>query len=336
MGLLVEGVWKDEWYDTKSSGGHFVRGEAAFRNWVTVDGSAGPSGEGGFRAEPGRYHLYVSLACPWAHRTIIFRKLKGLETIISLSVVDPFMGEKGWAFAAPDGSLTPGSTRDDLFAARYLYEIYTRANPRFSGRVTVPVLWDKQRATIVNNESSEIIRMLNSAFDAWGDASLDFYPRELRGEIDALNALIYPKVNNGVYRSGFATTQAAYEEAFDSLFAALDQLEQRLERTRYLAGARISEADWRLFTTLVRFDAVYYSHFKCNLRRIIDYPNLWNYLLELYQVPGVAETVCVAQIKRHYYASHPMINPTRIVPKGPAIDFNTPHDRARRTGQPNP
>jgi len=299
---------------------------------VTVDGSAGPSGEGGFRAEPGRYHLYVSLACPWAHRTIIFRKLKGLESIISLSVVDPFMGEKGWAFAAPDGSLTPGSTRDDLFAARYLHEIYTRANPRFSGRVTVPVLWDKQRATIVNNESSEIIRMLNSAFDAWGDASIDFYPRELRGEIDALNASIYPQVNNGVYRCGFATTQAAYDEAFDSLFTALGQLEQRLERTRYLAGARITEADWRLFTTLVRFDAVYYSHFKCNLRRIVDYPNLWNYLLELYQVPGVAETVSLAQIKRHYYASHPTINPTRIVPKGPAIDFSAPHDRARLSG----
>jgi glutathionyl-hydroquinone reductase len=329
MGQLVEGIWKDEWYDTKSSGGHFVRNEAAFRNWVTADGSAGVSGEGGFRAEPGRYHLYVSLACPWAHRTIIFRKLKGLESIISLSVVDPFMGEKGWAFAAPDGSLTPGSTRDDLFDARYLYEIYTRANPHYSGRVTVPVLWDKQRATIVNNESSEIIRMLNSAFDAWGNASLDFYPRELRGEIDSLNALIYPRVNNGVYRCGFATTQTAYDEAFDSLFSALDQTEQRLERTRYLAGACITEADWRLFTTLVRFDAVYYSHFKCNLRRIVDYPNLWNYLLELYQVPGVAETVSLAQIKRHYYASHPMINPTRIVPKGPALDFSLPHNRAR-------
>jgi glutathionyl-hydroquinone reductase len=327
MGLLVEGAWKDAWYDTKSSSGHFVRNEAAFRNWVSVDGSPGPSGEGGFRAEPGRYHLYVSLACPWAHRTLIFRKLKRLESTISVSVVDPFMGENGWAFAAPDGSIREGSTRDDLFGARFLYEIYRRANPRYSGRVTVPVLWDKQRATIVNNESSEIIRMLNSAFDEWGDAARDFYPQELRGEIDRTNAFVYPNVNNGVYRCGFATTQAAYEEAFDSLFAALDELEQRLARMRYIAGARITEADWRLFTTLVRFDAVYHGHFKCNLRRIVDYPNLWNYLRELYQVPGVAETVNLAQIKRHYYSSHPTINPTRIIPKGPAIDFSAPHNR---------
>ena len=329
MGLLVDGVWKDQWYDTKSSGGEFVRSDAVFRNWVTPDGSPGPSGEGGFRAEPGRYHLYVSLACPWAHRTLIFRKLKRLESTISVSIVDPFMGENGWAFAAPDGSLSPGSTRDDLFGARYLYEIYNRANQRFSGRVTVPVLWDMKRATIVNNESSEIIRMLNSAFGAWGDASIDFYPHDLRGEIDRINALVYPNVNNGVYRCGFATTQAAYDSAFDALFAALDELEQRLAHTGYLAGSRMTEADWRLFTTLVRFDAVYYGHFKCNLRRIVDYPNLWNYLRELYQVPGVAETVNLAQIKRHYYASHPSINPTRIVPKGPAIDFSAPHDRSR-------
>jgi len=327
MGLLVEGVWKDAWYDTKSSSGHFVRGESAFRNWVTRDGSPGPSGEGGFRAEPGRYHLYVSLACPWAHRTLIFRSLKRLESIISVSVVDPFMGENGWAFAGPDGSLSEGSTRDDLFGARYLYEIYKRANPSFSGRVTVPVLWDRKRATIVNNESSEIIRMLNSAFDEWGDASLDFYPHDLRGEIDRINAFVYPNVNNGVYRCGFATTQAAYDEAFDSLFATLDETEQRLAHMRYVAGARITEADWRLFTTLVRFDAVYHGHFKCNLRRIVDYPNLWNYLRELYQVPGVAETVNLAQIKRHYYSSHATINPTRIIPKGPAIDFSAPHNR---------
>jgi putative glutathione S-transferase len=228
---------------------------------------------------------------------------------------------------APDGSLSPGSTRDELFGARHLYEIYVRANPRFSGRVTVPVLWDTKRATIVNNESSEIIRMLNSAFDAWGDASVDFYPQDLRAEIDRINALVYPNINNGVYRCGFATTQSAYDRAFDSLFAALDDLENRLAHTRYLAGSRMTEADWRLFTTLVRFDSVYYGHFKCNLRRIIDYPNLWNYLRELYQVPGVAETVNLDQIKRHYYASHVTINPTRIVPKGPAIDFNTPHDR---------
>jgi len=329
MGLLIDGVWKDQWYDTKGSGGEFVRGESVFRNWVTSDGSPGPSGQGGFRAEPGRYHLYVSLACPKAHRTLIFRKLKRLESIISVSIVDPLMGENGWAFAAPDGSLSSGSTRDDLFGSRYLYDIYLRANPRFSGRVTVPVLWDKNRATIVNNESSEIIRMLNSAFDEYGDASLDLYPQDLRTEIDRINALVYPNVNNGVYRCGFATTQAAYEKAFDSLFAALDQLEQRLAHTRYLAGSRMTEADWRLFTTLVRFDAVYYGHFKCNLRRIVDYPNLWNYLRDLYRVPGVAETVNLAQIKRRYYASHATINPTRIVPKGPALDFNAPHDRSR-------
>jgi glutathionyl-hydroquinone reductase len=329
MGLLVDGVWKDQWYETESSGGRFVRPDAPLRNWITRDGSTGPSGEGGFRAEPGRYHLYVSLACPWACRTLIFRKLKRLERLISLSIVDPFMGEHGWAFTAPDGSLTRGSTRDALFGARYLHEIYTRANAHYTGRVTVPTLWDKHRGTIVNNESAEIIRMLNGAFDEWGDASIDFYPTELRAEIDRINAVVYPNVNNGVYRCGFATTQAAYEEAFDQLFATLDALESRLGRMRYLAGSRITEADWRLFTTLVRFDAVYYGHFKCNLRRIVDYPNLWNYLRELYQVPGVAETVDLAQIKRHYYASHAAINPTRIVPKGPQIDFMLPHDRAK-------
>jgi glutathionyl-hydroquinone reductase len=329
MGLLVDGVWKDQWYDTESSGGRFVRQDAAFRNWITRDGSAGPSGEGGLRAEPGRYHLYVALACPWAHRTMIFRKLKRLEQVVSVSIVDPFMGEQGWAFAAPDGSLTRGSTRDHLFGERYLHEIYTRASAHYTGRVTVPTLWDKHRGTIVNNESSEIIRMLNSAFDEWGDGSVDFYPKELRGEIDRINAMVYPNVNNGVYRCGFATTQAAYEEAFDQLFAALDELEAQLGSTRYVAGSRLTEADWRLFTTLVRFDSVYYGHFKCNLRRIVDYPNLWNYLRELYQVPGVADTVDLGQIKRHYYSSHVTINPTRIVPKGPLIDFMLPHDRAR-------
>jgi glutathionyl-hydroquinone reductase len=329
MGILVEGVWQDRWYDTTATKGHFVRKESAFRNWITADGTPGPSGERGFRAEPGRYHLYVSLACPWAHRTLIFRKLKRLEAVVSVSVVDPFMGEHGWSFTAPDGAITPGSTRDDLYGSRHLHEIYTRADRYYSGRVTVPVLWDKHRATIVNNESSEIIRMLNSAFNEWGDASLDYYPRELREEIDRINALVYPNVNNGVYRCGFATTQAAYDEAFDVLFRALDQLERRLVESRYLVGERITEADWRLFTTLVRFDSVYYGHFKCNLRRIVDYSNLWNYLLELYQMPGVTETVSIAQIKRHYYASHVTINPTGIVPKGPAIDFNSPHNRAR-------
>ena len=329
MGLLVDGVWKDQWYDTANSGGRFVRQQAGFRNWVTRDGAPGPSGEGGFRAEPGRYHLYVSLACPWAHRTLIFRKLKRLEPIVSVSVVDPYMGENGWAFSAPNGSLTAGSTRDDLFGARYLHEIYVRAKSSYTGRVTVPVLWDKRQGTIVNNESSEIIRMLNEAFDEWGDGSVDFYPRDLRAEIDRINDVVYTNVNNGVYRCGFATTQEAYEEAFDTLFATLDDLEARLSKSRYLAGAGLTEADWRLFTTLVRFDAVYHGHFKCNLRRVVDYPNLWNYLRDLYQTPGVAETVNLEQIKRHYYASHGTINPTRIVPKGPLIDFTLAHDRGR-------
>jgi putative glutathione S-transferase len=334
MGLLVNGEWRDVWYDTKSNDGRFERQEAGFRNWVTADGEPGPAGEGGFKAEPGRYHLYVSLACPWAHRTLIFRLLKKLEDVISVSVVDPFMGENGWAFSAPDGSITSGSTRDDLFGARYLHEIYTRARRDYTGRVTVPVLWDRERATIVNNESSEIIRMLNSAFDQFADASINLYPRELRDEIDAINAKVYANVNNGVYRCGFATTQAAYDEAFAVLFATVDELEARLSSQRYLAGSRLTEADWRLFTTLVRFDSVYYAHFKCNLRRIIDYPNLWNYTRELFQIDGVAETVSIAQIKRHYYASHAQINPTRIVPDGPLVDFNAPHDRARLPANP--
>ena len=329
MGLLVNGEWRDVWYDTGKTDGRFVRHDAGFRNWVTVDGSAGPSGQGGFKAEAGRYHLYVSLACPWACRALIFRKLKKLEDVISLSVVDPFMGENGWSFSAPDGSITPGSTRDDINSARFVYEIYRKAKPDYTGRVTVPVLWDKRTGTIVNNESSEIIRMFNSAFDKFGDATLDFYPADLRGEIDRVNPVVYDTVNNGVYKCGFATSQQAYEEAFDALFKTLDELEARLARHRYLAGTRVSEADWRLFTTLVRFDAVYYGHFKCNQRRIVDYPNLWNYTRDLYQVPGVAETVNLFHIKHHYYGSHVTINPTRIVPKGPAIDFATPHNRAQ-------
>jgi glutathionyl-hydroquinone reductase len=326
MGLLVNGVWQDRWYETTTAG-HFVRDQSAFRNWVTPDGGPGPAGIGGFKAEPGRYHLYVSLACPWAHRTLIFRKLKKLESAISVSVVDPHMGEHGWAFSADDGSLTPGSTPDHVNGARYLYEIYTAAKPAYTGRVTVPVLWDKQAKTIVNNESSEIIRMLNGAFNQWADSSLDFYPPALRGEIDAVNQTVYENVNNGVYRCGFATSQKAYEEAFDALFKTLDQLAGRLGTNRYLAGEQLTEADWQLFTTMVRFDAVYYVHFKCNLRRIVDYPNLWDYTRELYQVPGVSETVNLAQIKRHYYTSHPTINPTRIIPKGPIIDFDSPHKR---------
>ncbi|HJU27676.1 MAG TPA: glutathione S-transferase family protein [Candidatus Binataceae bacterium] len=328
MGVLVNGKWRpDETFPT-SAEGHFIRRDSAFRNWVTRDGEPGPTGEGGFRAEPGRYHLYVSLACPWAHRTLIFRKLKKLEAAISVSVVDPFMGDQGWAFSAPDGSITPGSTSDHIRNAEFLYEIYAKADAGYSGRVTVPVLYDKETRMIVNNESAEIIRMLNSAFDQWGDASLDFYPRDLRGEIDRINAAVYDNVNNGVYKAGFATAQHAYEAAFDALFRTLAAIETLLSSQRYLAGDRVTEADWRLFTTLVRFDAVYYSHFKCNLRRIIDYPNLWNYTRDLYQAPGVADTVSLEQIKRHYYSSHVRINPTRIVPKGPAIDFAAPHDRA--------
>jgi glutathionyl-hydroquinone reductase len=327
MGLLVNGVWQDRWYDTGATG-HFVRDESAFRNWVTPGGAPGPAGSGGFKAGPGRYHLYVSLACPWAHRTLILRKLKKLESIISVSIVDPHMGEHGWAFSAPDSSLTPGSTPDAVNGTRYLHEIYTMAKPDYSGRVTVPVLWDKQSRTIVNNESAEIIRMLNSAFNQWGDSGVDFYPAALRDSIDALNRVVYDTVNNGVYRCGFATKQEAYEEAFDALFKTLDELESRLRKERYLMGRSLTEADWRLFTTLVRFDSVYYGHFKCNLRRLVDYSNLWNYTRDLYQVPGVADTVNLAQIKRHYYTSHPSINPTRIVPKGPAIDFTASHNRA--------
>jgi putative glutathione S-transferase len=324
MGLLVDGKWQDKWYSTAETGGKFVRKESQFRNWVTPDGTPGPSGSGGFRAEPGRYHLYVSYACPWAHRTLIVRALKKLEDVISVSVVHHFMGENGWTFRIEDGA-----TGDTLYGLDYLHEIYTRADPGYSGRVTVPVLWDKQQQTIVSNESSEIIRMLNSAFDAWGDASVDLYPERLRGEIDRVNALVYPSVNNGVYRAGFAGTQQAYEEAFKELFAALDALEKRLGRQRYLAGDVVTEADWRLFTTLARFDPVYVGHFKCNLRRIADYPNLSNYLRELYQVPGVAETVNMHHIKSHYYGSHETINPTRIVPVGPEIDYSAPHNRGR-------
>lgn len=271
----------------------------------------------------------VALACPWASRTVIFRKLKKLENVISMSITDPFMGANGWAFSAPDGSLSPGSTPDEINGARFLYEVYLKARPDYTGRVTVPVLWDKRSGTIVNNESSEIIRMLNSAFDERGESGLDFYPEDLREEIDRVNAVVYDSVNNGVYKCGFATSQQAYDEAFDQLFKTLDELELRLAERRYLVGSRLTEADWRLFTTLVRFDSVYHGHFKCNLRRIIDYPNLWNYTRELYQVPGVAETVNLFHIKRHYYASHVTINPTRIVPKGPAIDFSIPHNRAR-------
>lgn len=324
MGQLIDGQWDSAWYDTKKSGGKFERDASRFRDWVTVDGTPAQGRTRGFKAQPGRYHLYVSLACPWAHRTLIFRKLKKLEDVISLDIVHWHMGENGWTFLADDGA-----TGDSLFGSDFLHQIYTRAESTYSGRVTVPVLWDKQENTIVSNESSEIIRMLNSAFDEWGDASLDFYPEALRGEIDATNELIYPNVNNGVYRAGFATKQEAYEDAFNDVFRTLDRLEERLGRQRYLVGDQLTEADWRLFTTLVRFDPVYVGHFKCNGQRIADYPNLSNYLRDLYQVKGVAETVDLFHIKHHYYGSHPTINPTGIVPKGPALDYDAPHDRAR-------
>ena len=324
MGLLVDGQWSDRGYDTRTSGGRFVRQESRFRNWITVDGTPGPSGVGGFKAEPGRYHLYVSLACPWAHRTLIFRALKRLESAISLSVVHWFMGKEGWTFDAG-----PGVIPDPIFGARRLYEVYLGSDPSYSGRVSVPVLWDKERKVIVSNESSEIIRMLNSAVDGVGAGPGDFYPADLREMIDGLNARIYDTVNNGVYKAGFATTQEAYEEAVRPLFTTLDMLEERLATQRYLCGERLTEADWRMFTTLVRFDVVYVGHFKCNLRRLVDYRNLWGYARELYQYPGVANTVNFMHIKRHYYQSHETINPTRIVPLGPDLDFLAPHSRER-------
>jgi len=322
VGLLVDGVWLDKWYDTKSTGGRFVRGKAAFRSWVTRDGAPGPTGSRRFKAEPGRYHLYVSLACPWAHRTLIFRKLKHLEKLIGVSIVHWLMLENGWTFA--DG---PGVVPDSLHGARLLHEIYTRAEPEYNGRVTVPVLWDKETDTIVNNESAEIIRMFNSAFDGCGAAPGDFYPEDLRTQIDAWNTRIYDTVNNGVYKAGFATSQEAYETAFLKLFETLDVLEDHLAEHRYLTGHRLTEADWRLFTTLLRFDPVYVGHFKCNLRRIADYPNLSGYLRELYQVPGIADTVDIRHIKGHYYQSHHTINPTGIVPVGPLIDLTLSHGR---------
>ncbi|MEM7171568.1 MAG: glutathione S-transferase family protein [Pseudomonadota bacterium] len=323
MGLLVDGQWQDQWYDTKSTRGHFERKASQFRNWVTPDGQAGPSGEGGFPAAAGRYHLYVSYACPWAHRTLIFRKLKGLENMVNLSVVHWYMAQDGWTFAQG-----PGVIPDPLHGADVLHQVYTAADPTYSGRVTVPVLWDKERGTIVSNESSEIIRMFNSAFDGIGAAPGDFYPQDLRQEIDALNEPIYSAVNNGVYRAGFATTQEAYEEAVTALFERLDILEERLTNRRYLLGDRVTEADWRLFTTLLRFDPVYVGHFKCNIRRLADYPNLWGYVRDLYQQPGIAETVHMDHIKNHYYGSHKTINPTGVVPVGPEIDFSAPHGRA--------
>ena len=316
MGQLVDGRWSTEWYDTSKTGGRFVRKESPFRNWITPDGAPGPTGEGGFPASAGRYHLYVSHACPWAHRTMIFRALKGLGDIITVSVVSPKMpDETGWNF------VQEGSTGDSLYGAQYLHEIYSRARPDFTGKVTVPVLWDKQRETIVNNESSEIIRMFNTAFNGLTGNDDDYYPAALRPRIDEINQRVYDTVNNGVYRAGFATTQEAYEEAVTALFASLDWIEGLLGDNACLAGDRLTEADWWLFTTLARFDAVYVGHFKCNIRRIADYPNIAHYLRGLAAVPGVRETIHLDHIKTHYYWSHHRINPTRIIPVGPALDF---------------
>ena len=322
MGLLVNGEWHSDWYDTKATGGRFERKAPSFRNWITVDGSAGPSGTGGFKAEPNRYHLYVSLACPWAHRTLIYRQLKGLDQMISMSVVNAFMGDEGWTFEPGDGVIA-----DPIHQATRMHQVYTAAMPDYTGRVTVPVIWDKHTHTIVSNESPEIIRMFNSAFDGVGAIAGDFCPPDLLTEIDELNEFIYPNINNGVYRAGFATTQIAYNDAVADVFNSLDTLETRLAKQRYLTGNTITEADWRLFTTLVRFDAVYVGLFKCNLRRIVDYPHLWGYLKDLYQVPGVAQTVHVEHCKAHYYGSHDTINPTLIIPVGPVIDFMQPHSR---------
>ena len=323
MGLLVDGKWQDKWYDTKSTGGRFKRSESQFRNWVTADGSAGPSGDSGFQAESGRYHLYVSYACPWAHRTLIVRALKGLQDHIGVSVVHPHMLENGWELRDD----FDGASGDALYGFSKLYELYLKADDNYTGRVTVPVLWDTQRETIVSNESAEIIRMLNTSFDDLGAAPGNFYPEVLQAEIDAINERVYNDVNNGVYKAGFATTQAAYDEAIGPLFETLDWLEDRLSAQRYVMGHTLTEVDWRLFTTLVRFDLVYHGHFKCNRARIVDYPNLWAYLRELFQWPGVAATVDLGQISRHYHYSQGTVNPHRIVPIGPQIDFTLPHNR---------
>ncbi|KFZ31718.1 hypothetical protein IDSA_03235 [Pseudidiomarina salinarum] len=314
MGLLVDGKWHDKWYDTDSNDGRFKRSESQFRNWIRKD----PGSK--FPAVDGRYHLYVSYACPWAHRTLIFRKLKGLESLIPVSVVQPLMLENGWEFGA-------APLHDPLYHSDFLYQLYLRADDNYSGRVTVPVLWDKEQQTIVSNESADIIRMFNSEFDHLTGNTLDFYPQAKQREIDSINEQVYHTINNGVYKCGFATTQDAYEEAYKALFNSLDDIEGILAKKRFLVGDEVTEADWRLFTTLVRFDAVYYSHFKTNQRRISDYPNLWDYLKALYQVKGVAETVVMDHIKTHYYGSHTMINPTGIVPVGPAINFDEPHQR---------
>lgn len=323
MGLLVDGKWQDKWYDTKKTGGRFVRSESQFRGWVTADGSSGPEGQTGFEAEAGRYHLFVSYACPWAHRTLIARALKGLEDLISVSVVGATMLEHGWTFDTDDGS-----TGDPLYGSEFLHQIYTRADKTYSGRVTVPVLWDTKTETIVSNESSDIIRMFNTAFDELGAAPGHFYPDDKRDDIDALNDRIYDTINNGVYKAGFATSQDAYEEAVQPLFGSLDWLEGLLGDKRYLTGPELTEADIRLFTTLIRFDPVYVGHFKCNLKMLKDYPNLWAYTRDIYNHHGIKETVHMDHIKTHYYASHKTINPTGVVPSGPNLDYSAPEGRA--------
>ncbi len=324
MSILVKGKLQLDWKPSSSEEGEFIRQDSQFRHWVTADGQPGPDGEGGFKAEVGRYHLYISHACPWAHRTLLFRKLKKLENIISISVVSPDMGAEGWKFGGAEGA-----TVDHIHNFDFMYRVYQQVQPDYSGIVTVPVLYDIKQNTIVNNESSEIIRMFNSAFNTLTGDKTDYYPQALRHDIDEINEFVYHAINNGVYRAGFASTQAAYDAAFVKLFSALDEIELRLSKQRYLVGSILTEADWRLFTTLVRFDPVYVGHFKCNLRRIADYPNLSNYLRDLYQHPGIADTLNMVHIKRHYYWSHPTINPTRIVPQGPLIDYALPHDRDR-------
>lgn len=323
MGMLINGELANSWLDKEIEEGEFKRMESSFRHWITPDGSAGPTGNAGFKAEENRYHLYVSDACPWAHRTVIFRKLKKLENVIGISYVEADMLDNGWTFSID------GKYQDNLYGFRYAYELYQKADSHFTGQITVPILWDKKTNTIVNNESSEIIRILNLAFNEFTDDKTDYYPEELQEQINTINELIYENINNGVYRCGFASTQAAYEKSFTGLFDQLNKTEQRLSTQRYLLGKKITEADWRLFTTLIRFDAVYVGHFKCNLKRISDYPNLSNYLRELYQIPGIAETVDIDYIKRHYYYSHTSINPTQIIPGGPLLDFNSAHDRDR-------
>ena len=321
MGMLIKGQLVDDWLDKEISDGDFKRMESSFRSWITADGSAGPTGNSGFNAEANRYHLYVSKACPWAHRTVIFRKSKQLENIIGLSIVEPDMLDDGWTFSSG------GDYVDYLHAYKFMHEVYIRADKNFTGQITVPVLWDTKLNTIVNNESSEIIRMLNSAFNAFTEDKTDYYPEALRKQVDAINQPIYDNINNGVYRCGFAKSQAAYERAFDRLFNELENVESILSENRYLTGKQLTEADWRLFTTLIRFDSVYVGHFKCNLKRIADYPSLSNYLRELYQLPGIAETVDMDYIKRHYYFSHTSVNPTQIIPRGPVVDFDEPHNR---------